>query len=237
MVMIEGLEDLEDGWECTQHEALEKVKNLHLIEIAHTDDAKWGPKLLGKYTKYGPLLQLLRRHGFRAKLHVFVVGRTAGLGGASGGGMPAEGAQPTAVPPPDYWRPEGYYGGDHNPGHGWTWYPGPSYPQVVVPDWDPPSPGGAPPSTDYEAEEVEQPTLNEDHGSARGGGFYIDDRYGVDITAPLYRAGNDNIADIFTRPLHPQAIFCDNPSYYGLELQSEDSSDDSGYGSGMDEVD
>ncbi|KAK3280535.1 hypothetical protein CYMTET_11629 [Cymbomonas tetramitiformis] len=76
MVMIEGLEDLEDGWECTQQEAPARVKNLHLVEVAHTDNEKWGPKLLEKYTKYGPLLQLLRRHGFRAKLHVFAVGRT-----------------------------------------------------------------------------------------------------------------------------------------------------------------
>ncbi|KAK3235030.1 hypothetical protein CYMTET_54751 [Cymbomonas tetramitiformis] len=97
------------------------------------------------------------------------------------------GTHPTAVPPPegpDYWRPEGHYGSDHNPGHGWTWYPWLSYPQVVVPDWAPPSPGGAMPSPDYEPEEVEQPTVNGDHGSARGGGFYLDDRYGVDITPP-----------------------------------------------------
>ncbi|KAK3287402.1 hypothetical protein CYMTET_5076 [Cymbomonas tetramitiformis] len=32
IVMIEGLEDLEDGWECTQQEAPARVKNLHLIE-------------------------------------------------------------------------------------------------------------------------------------------------------------------------------------------------------------
>ncbi|KAK3246233.1 hypothetical protein CYMTET_44223 [Cymbomonas tetramitiformis] len=31
----------------------------------------------------------------------------AGIGETSGGGMPAAGAQPTAVPPPDYW-PEGH---------------------------------------------------------------------------------------------------------------------------------
>ncbi|KAK3275838.1 hypothetical protein CYMTET_16050 [Cymbomonas tetramitiformis] len=122
----------------------------------------------------------------------------AGIGGASGGGMPAEGAQPTAVPPPDYWRPEqGYYYGR---------------------SWAPPSPGGAPPSPEYEPEEVEQPTLNGDHGSARGGGFYIDDRYGVDITTPLYRAGSDNIADIFTRPLHPQAVFYAEPTLLTMAL-------------------
>ncbi|KAK3276752.1 hypothetical protein CYMTET_15202 [Cymbomonas tetramitiformis] len=74
--MIEDMEDLVDGWECTQHEAPGKVKNIHLIGIAHTDDEKWGPKLLKKYTKYGPLLQLLRRHGFTAKLQVFVICRT-----------------------------------------------------------------------------------------------------------------------------------------------------------------
>ncbi|KAK3252198.1 hypothetical protein CYMTET_38495 [Cymbomonas tetramitiformis] len=89
----------------------------------------------------------------------------------------------------------------------------------------------------YDPEEVEQPTLNGDHGSARGGGFYIDDRYGADVTAPLYWAGNNTIADIFTRPLSPRAVFYDSPSYYGLELQSEGSDTDSGYGSGMDEVD
>ncbi|KAK3268525.1 hypothetical protein CYMTET_22977 [Cymbomonas tetramitiformis] len=71
--------------------------------------------------------------------------------------------------------------------------------QVMVPDWVPPSPGGSPSSPDYDPEEVEQPTLNGDHrDSTRGGGFYIDDHYGMDVTAPLYQAGNDNIADIFT---------------------------------------
>ncbi|KAK3289276.1 hypothetical protein CYMTET_3286 [Cymbomonas tetramitiformis] len=74
----------------------------------------------------------------------------------------------------------------------------------------------------------------------------IDDRKGTTMLltttltggpAPLYRAGSGNIADIFTQPLPPRAVFYDNPSYYGLELQSESSDGDSGYGSGMDEVD
>ncbi|KAK3242709.1 hypothetical protein CYMTET_47613 [Cymbomonas tetramitiformis] len=166
----------------------------------------------------------------------------AGIGGASGSGMPAADAQPTAVPaPPDYWRPEGYYTADHNP-RGWTWYPGPSYPQVVVPfpgpwrDGVPPSPPYSPPSPEHEPEEVEQPALNGDRQSARDG-LYINDGYGMDLTAPLHRAGNNNIADIFTQPLPPRAIFYENPSYYGLELQSETSGSDSGYGSAMDAVD
>ncbi|KAK3279070.1 hypothetical protein CYMTET_13027 [Cymbomonas tetramitiformis] len=82
-----------------------------------------------------------------------------------------------------------------------------------------------------------QPTLNGDHGSARNWGFYIDDRYGVDITAPLHRTDNHDIADFFTRPFPPQARFYDNPSFYGIEPNSEGSDTDSGYGSGMDEVD
>ncbi|KAK3285467.1 hypothetical protein CYMTET_6930 [Cymbomonas tetramitiformis] len=90
----------------------------------------------------------------------------AGIGGASESGMPAAGAQPTAVPPPDYRRPEGYYATEHDP-RGWTWYPGPSYPQVVVPflgswgtflgpEWDgaPPSPSCSPPPSDHRPEEV-----------------------------------------------------------------------------------
>ncbi|KAK3245369.1 hypothetical protein CYMTET_45058, partial [Cymbomonas tetramitiformis] len=40
---------------------------------------------------------------------------TAGIEGASGGGMSAADAQPTAVPPPDYWRPEGHYATGYNP--------------------------------------------------------------------------------------------------------------------------
>ncbi|KAK3264129.1 hypothetical protein CYMTET_27105, partial [Cymbomonas tetramitiformis] len=86
------------------------------------------------------------------------------------------------------------------------------------------------------AEEVEQPALNGDHGSERGG-LYIDDHYGMDPTAPLHRAGSSNIADILTQPLPPRAIFYGHPSYYGLELQSETFDSDSSYGSAMDEVD
>ncbi|KAK3232568.1 hypothetical protein CYMTET_57072 [Cymbomonas tetramitiformis] len=90
---------------------------------------------------------------------------------------------------------------------------------------------------DHDPEEVAQPALNGDHGSARHGGFYIDDRYGVDITAPLHRTDKHGIADIFTRPLPPQALFYDNSSFYGIEPNSEGSDTDSGYGSDMDEVD
>ncbi|KAK3236192.1 hypothetical protein CYMTET_53647 [Cymbomonas tetramitiformis] len=139
----------------------------------------------------------------------------------------------------------GLYGNQHTPGHA-VWHPGPSQPRVVVPFvgpwWFAPGgpPSGAPPSPDYDPEEEEQPTLNGDHGSARNWGFYIDDRYGVDITAPLHRTDNHTIADFFTRPLPPQARFYDNPSLYGIEPNSEGSDTevtDSGYGSGMDEVD
>ncbi|KAK3273132.1 hypothetical protein CYMTET_18612 [Cymbomonas tetramitiformis] len=56
-------------------------------------------------------------------------------------------------------------------------------------------------SPGHELEEVEQPALNGNHGSARGG-LYIDDSYGMDLTAPLQRAGSSNIADILTQPHH-----------------------------------
>ncbi|KAK3272788.1 hypothetical protein CYMTET_18935 [Cymbomonas tetramitiformis] len=66
----------------------------------------------------------------------------------------------------------------------------------------------------------------------------IDDGYGMDLTAPLHRAGDGSIADIFThQPLPPQAVFYNNPSYYGLEIHSEVSDTDSDYGSAMDEAD
>ncbi|KAK3267566.1 hypothetical protein CYMTET_23887 [Cymbomonas tetramitiformis] len=161
----------------------------------------------------------------------------AGIGGASGSGMPAAEAQPTAVPPPDYWRPEGHYASDYNP-HGWTWYPGPSRPPLCgTLCWAAfASPSSPPYSPGHELEEVAQPALNGNRDSARDG-LYIDDSYGMDLTAPLHRAGSNNIADILTQPLHPRAIFYENPSYYGLELRSETFDNDSGYGSAMDEVD
>ncbi|KAK3277640.1 hypothetical protein CYMTET_14363 [Cymbomonas tetramitiformis] len=155
--------------------------------------------------------------------------------------MPASDAQPVAIPPPEYWQPEGLYWSQHTPWHA-VWHPGPSYPQVAVPFpgpwWDgaPPSPLYSPPPSEHEPEEVEQPALNGDRQSRRGS-LYIDDNYGMDLTTPLHRAGNNSIADIFTQPLPPRAVFYDNPSYYGLELQSEISDTDSGYGSAMDEVD
>ncbi|KAK3248370.1 hypothetical protein CYMTET_42160 [Cymbomonas tetramitiformis] len=161
-----------------------------------------------------------------------------GFAGATGLGESSSGSMP-----PGYWRPEGLYESQHTLGHA-VWHPGLSQPQGVVPFvgpwWFAPGgpPSGAPPSPDYDPEEEEQPALNGDHGSARHGGFYIDDYYGIDITAPLHRTGNDNIADdIFTRPLPPQATFYDNPSFYGIELNPEGSDSGSGYGSGMDEVD
>ncbi|KAK3245995.1 hypothetical protein CYMTET_44455 [Cymbomonas tetramitiformis] len=157
------------------------------------------------------------------------------LGESSGGRMPPGDVRPAAIPPPGYWRPEGLYESQHTPGHT-VWHPGPSQPQVVVPFvgpwWFAPDgpPSGAPPYPDYDPEEEEQPTLNGDHGSARHGGFYeIDDRYGVGIAAPLHRTDNHGIADIFTRPLPPQALFYDNPSFHGIEPNSEGSDTDSGY--------
>ncbi|KAK3252794.1 hypothetical protein CYMTET_37928 [Cymbomonas tetramitiformis] len=170
-----------------------------------------------------------------------VVPHGGGIGSASGGDMPAAGAQSAAIPPHEYWQPEGLYWSPHTPWHA-VWHPGPSYPQVVVPFpgpwWEgvPPSPPYSPPPSAHEPEEVEQPALNGDWQST-GGGVYIDASYGVDLTAPLHRVGNNNTADIFTQPLPPQAVFYDNPSYYGRELQSEVSDTDSGYGSAMDEVD
>ncbi|KAK3245684.1 hypothetical protein CYMTET_44763 [Cymbomonas tetramitiformis] len=126
-----------------------------------------------------------------------------GIGSASGGGMPAADAQPSAVTPPDYWRPEGHYATDHDP-HSCTWYPGPSRPPLVVPYVGPPSPSPSSPpySLEHEPEEVVRPTLNGDRQSTRDG-LYIDDSYGMDLTAPLHRVGNNNIADIFTQPLPP----------------------------------
>ncbi|KAK3279288.1 hypothetical protein CYMTET_12817 [Cymbomonas tetramitiformis] len=91
----------------------------------------------------------------------------------------------------------------------------------------------SPPSPEHEPEEVVQPALNGNRVPARDG-LYIDDNYGMDLSAPRHRPGNNNIADIFTQPLPPRAIFYENPSYYGLELQSETFDSDSGYGSAMD---
>ena len=51
------------------------VLTLIVNESYHTDDENWGWKLLGKCTKYGPLLQLLEKHRLGAKLHVLVIGR------------------------------------------------------------------------------------------------------------------------------------------------------------------
>ncbi|KAK3275356.1 hypothetical protein CYMTET_16512 [Cymbomonas tetramitiformis] len=76
-VMIEGMEDLEEYQECAQHEAPGRIKCLHLTEVAHTDDKKWDQNSKEKYTKYGSLQQLLKKHGLNTKLHVMVCGRTS----------------------------------------------------------------------------------------------------------------------------------------------------------------
>ncbi|KAK3245211.1 hypothetical protein CYMTET_45207 [Cymbomonas tetramitiformis] len=76
MVLIEGMEGMKDGEELTQKDAPKKVTTLHLIEIAHTDDEKWGGKLLEKHVKYTSLKRLLEGHRFKTKLHVMVLGRT-----------------------------------------------------------------------------------------------------------------------------------------------------------------
>ncbi|KAK3284006.1 hypothetical protein CYMTET_8322 [Cymbomonas tetramitiformis] len=124
-----------------------------------------------------------------------------------------------------------------------------TYPQVVVPflgpwgtflgpEWDgaPPSPPCSPPPSEHEPEEVVQPALNGNQHSARAG-LYVGGGYGIDLAAPLHPAGAGNIADIFTQPLPPRDAFYTNPSYYGLEIHSEVSDADPGYGSAMDEVD
>ena len=76
MVMLEGTQGLTDGDRPTQTEALSKIKMIHLIELTCTDDQNWEMALLDKWKKYGPLLQLLRDNGFKAQLHVIVIGRT-----------------------------------------------------------------------------------------------------------------------------------------------------------------
>ncbi|KAK3287924.1 hypothetical protein CYMTET_4602 [Cymbomonas tetramitiformis] len=76
IVMLEGTQGLKESDRSTQTEALDKVKMIHLIELTCTDDQNWETALLEKWEKYGPLLQLLRDHGYKAQLHVIVVGRT-----------------------------------------------------------------------------------------------------------------------------------------------------------------
>ncbi|KAK3245951.1 hypothetical protein CYMTET_44496 [Cymbomonas tetramitiformis] len=76
--------------------------------------------------------------------------------------------------------------------------------------------GGTPPSPDYDPEEEEKSTLNGDHGSGRRGVDYVNDYYGMDITSPWLQTGDDNIADILTKPLPRHDCF------YGIELPSEE---------------
>ncbi|KAK3279455.1 hypothetical protein CYMTET_12670 [Cymbomonas tetramitiformis] len=71
---------------------------------------------------------------------------------------------------------------------------------------------------DLQAEEEEEPALNGDHAAD-----YADSYYGMGVASPWHRPDTDNIADIFTQPLPPRASFFDNPSFYGIELYSEDS--------------
>ncbi|KAK3256665.1 hypothetical protein CYMTET_34210 [Cymbomonas tetramitiformis] len=121
------------------------------------------------------------------------------LVGASGGALADRSQQvPAAVPPTEYWRPEGIYWSQHTSWHA-MWYPGPSHPQVVVPGWDwgappPDDDSGVPPSPDYDPEEhhplplhpEEQPTLNGDHNTGRRGIVYIGDYWptGMDVVFP-----------------------------------------------------
>jgi len=78
-LLIEGMEDCKGDKEYTQAEAKKAVKHIHVIEYTYTDDEKWGQALLGKYKKYGPLMDLLKAHGFKATLHVMATGRTGTL--------------------------------------------------------------------------------------------------------------------------------------------------------------
>ncbi|KAK3237176.1 hypothetical protein CYMTET_52729 [Cymbomonas tetramitiformis] len=92
---------------------------------------------------------------------------------------------PTAIPPDLYWRPEGWYHTWYRTtyGYGWTWLPGPlQTPEAAPIVTGPPSPGGAPPSPDYEP-----PAW----GGGTGDELSSSNRHRTGLVAPGVTACND----------------------------------------------
>ncbi|KAK3289337.1 hypothetical protein CYMTET_3236 [Cymbomonas tetramitiformis] len=74
--MVEGTEMHRAGYNYTQERAKRDVKMIHLIEVTYTQDTEWEKALKDKYVKYAPLVKLLESNGFKAMLHVIVIGHT-----------------------------------------------------------------------------------------------------------------------------------------------------------------
>ena len=57
-------------------QALRDAGHIHLIEVTYSDDASWEEALKTRYTKYTPLVKLLKLNGHKVTLHVMVFGNT-----------------------------------------------------------------------------------------------------------------------------------------------------------------
>ncbi|KAK3288491.1 hypothetical protein CYMTET_4042 [Cymbomonas tetramitiformis] len=100
----------------------------HMVELRRTALSWWWGAVLC-HSAFGQILSCLLAC-FLSLLSLGFAG-AAGLSEGSSGSMPPGDVRPTAIPPHEYWRPEGLYGSQHTPGHA-VWHPGPSQPHVVV---------------------------------------------------------------------------------------------------------